>query len=49
MDKAIPITGNNRDKFLYVKLPYEIPQDTFIRAIEFIPGNRKAVHHMNGT
>ncbi len=48
MDEAIPITGNNRDKFLYVKLPYEIPQDTFIRAIEFIPGNRKAVHHMNG-
>ncbi len=48
MTEAIPIKGNNQDKFLYVKLPYRISQDTFIRAIEFIPGNRKAVHHMNG-
>ena len=48
MKEALPIQGNNRDRFLFMKIPYEIPQDTFIRAIEFIPGNRKAVHHMNG-
>ncbi|MDP5172295.1 MAG: cytochrome c [Bacteroidia bacterium] len=48
MKEAYPIRGNNTDRFLFMKLPFEIPQDTFIRAIEFVPGNRKAVHHMNG-
>lgn len=42
------ITGDNRDRFLIGKVPFEIPQDTFIRAIEFVPGNREMVHHMNG-
>jgi hypothetical protein len=42
------IKGDNLDRFLLMKLPYEIPQDTFIRAIEFIPGNSKLLHHMNG-
>lgn len=48
MEEAYPIQGNNLDRFLFMKLPFEIPEDTFIRAIEFVPGNRKAVHHMNG-
>ena len=48
MKEAFPIKGDNRDRFLFMKVPYQIAQDTFIRAIEFIPGNRKAVHHMNG-
>ncbi|MGZ4158724.1 MAG: monooxygenase, partial [Bacteroidia bacterium] len=26
---------------------YEIPRDTFISAIEVVPGNRKLVHHVN--
>lgn len=48
MKEAYSLKGNNRDQFLFMKLPFEIPEDTFIRAIEFVPGNRKAVHHMNG-
>lgn len=48
MKDAYPIDGNNTDRFLFMKLPFEVPADTFIRAIEFVPGNRKAVHHMNG-
>jgi len=48
MKEAFPIKGDNRDRFLFMKVPYQIAQDTFVRAIEFIPGNRKAVHHMNG-
>jgi hypothetical protein len=47
LPKPIPIKGNNNDLFLVVKVPYEIPNDTFIRAIEFVPGNKKLVHHMN--
>lgn len=48
MQKAVPIAGNNRDKFLLMKLPYELNSDTFLRAIEFVPDKRKIVHHVNG-
>lgn len=33
---------------MVIKIPYEIPQDRFMRAIEFVPGNNKLMHHMNG-
>ena len=48
MEKPYRIKGDYLDRFLLVKIPYEIPRDTFIRAIEFIPGNPKLLHHMNG-
>jgi hypothetical protein len=48
MDSAFFIAGDNRDRFLFGKIPYQIAQDTFIRAIEFVPGNAEVVHHMNG-
>jgi hypothetical protein len=48
MEEPFFIKGDNQDRFLFGKIPYEIPQDTFVRAIEFIPGNSKVVHHMNG-
>jgi hypothetical protein len=41
------IKGNGKDLFLLMRVPYEIPKDTFVRAIEIIPGNRKLVHHVN--
>lgn len=48
MQQAVPIEGNNRDKFLLMKLPYKLGSDTFLRAIEFVPDKRKIVHHVNG-
>jgi hypothetical protein len=30
-----------------LKIPYNLPQDTFIRFIEIVPGNKKLVHHIN--
>ena len=45
---TIHIPGNNTDLFAVVKVPYEIARDTFVRAIEFVCGNKKLVHHMNG-
>ncbi|MDX2284481.1 MAG: hypothetical protein NW241_09975 [Bacteroidia bacterium] len=48
MPEAVPIAGNNRDRFLFLRIPFELPQDTFVRAIEFVPGNRRLVHHVNG-
>jgi len=48
MQDSIFIEGNNLDKFMVMKMPFELPRDTFIRLIEFVPGNRDLVHHMNG-
>lgn len=36
------------DKFLLIKVPFELPQDTFASVIEFVAGNRNVVHHVNG-
>jgi hypothetical protein len=41
------IRGDNTDKFVSMKLPFSMPRDTFVRIIEFVPGNRKLVHHVN--
>jgi hypothetical protein len=41
------VAGDATDHFLSMKLPFSIPSDTFVRAIEFVPGNRKLVHHVN--
>ncbi|HWY33149.1 MAG TPA: hypothetical protein VNX68_00800, partial [Nitrosopumilaceae archaeon] len=31
-----------------IKFPYKIPKDTFVKYIEFVPHQRKLVHHVNG-
>ncbi len=46
--KPIQIVGNEKDQFLLIKVPFELPVDTFLRAVEFVPGNTKVVHHVNG-
>ncbi|MES2590533.1 MAG: hypothetical protein V4608_01525 [Bacteroidota bacterium] len=35
------------DQFLLMRVPYQIDKDTFVSAIEIVPGNRKLVHHVN--
>ncbi len=46
--KPIALKGNSMDQFLLIKVPFELPTDTFLRAVEFAPGNTKVVHHVNG-
>ncbi len=48
MPKPVLLKGNNKDNYLIMKIPFEIPQDKYVKAIEFVPGNRKRVHHVNG-
>lgn len=48
LPKPYLIQGNNRDHYVIMKIPYEIPHDQYVRTIEFVPGNRKRVHHVNG-
>ncbi len=45
---TVQIQGNNKDKFVLAKIPYELPADTFVKAIHFAPGNTQLVHHVNG-
>ncbi len=45
MKEAFPIPGNRQSTYVCYKIPYEIERDTFVNAIEFIPGNKQLVHH----
>lgn len=42
------LEANSYDKFLIVKVPFELPQDTYARLVEFVPGRHNVVHHVNG-
>jgi len=41
------IKGDAQDRFLLMRVPYEIPHDTFVKVIEVVPDNKKVVHHVN--
>lgn len=45
---SVLIQGNNKDRFLIAKVPIELPKKSFVRFIEFVPGKKQLVHHMNG-
>lgn len=47
MSDSFLIQGDNRDHFVIGKIPYELPDDKYVEAIEFVPGNRQLVHHVN--
>ena len=42
------LKANTSDRFLLVKVPFELAQDTFASVIEFVAGNGNVVHHVNG-
>ena len=46
--KPIELAGDFKDKFLLIKVPFELSNDTLLRAVEFVPGNTRVVHHVNG-
>lgn len=48
LQQPVFLKGNGTDNFLMIKFPYTLPHDTFARYIEFVPGQRKLVHHVNG-
>ncbi len=41
------IKGDGQDRFLLMRVPYEIPKDQYISTIEVVPDNKKLVHHVN--
>lgn len=45
MTQPVKIEGNNKAMYVCYNIPFEFARDTFVRSIEFIPGNRLLVHH----
>jgi mono/diheme cytochrome c family protein len=45
MPRPFVIPAGSEPTYICVKIPYEIARDTFVRAAEFLPGNRDLVHH----
>jgi hypothetical protein len=47
MQKPFLVKGNNTERFVVFKIPYELPDSMNVAAVEFISGNKKLVHHAN--
>jgi hypothetical protein len=45
MEEAYTIEGNNEDDYRVFVLPTNLSEDKEIAAVEFRPGNKRAVHH----
>ena len=43
--KPYATPGDGREDFRYFHIPMNLKQDIWVEAIEFVPGNRKRVHH----
>lgn len=42
------LPGDNKDHFVTFKVPYEIPSDTFVSSIQFVPKSKSKInHHLN--
>ena len=48
MPKKYLLKGDNKDHYWIMKIPFEIPKNQYVKTIEFVPGNRKLIHHVNG-
>lgn len=45
--ERVAIKGDDKEKFYHIKIPFELPFPQQVCKCEFIPGNRKVVHHMD--
>lgn len=48
LQHAVTLSGNGRDSFIIAKFPYRLPKDTLLDFVEFVPGLKRRVHHVNG-
>lgn len=45
MQNAFTVSNKGEEEFRYFHIPTGLKEDVMIEAIEFVPGNRKVVHH----
>lgn len=46
--QRVQVPGDNTDRFFALKIPLELKEPTYLRALEFVPENPQLVHHLNG-
>lgn len=44
---AFLVKGDNHERFIEFKVPFELPAEKSIEAVEFVTNNRKIIHHIN--
>ncbi len=44
----VPVINDNTDRFYLIKIPYQIKENQYVKAVEFVPGQPSIVHHVNG-
>lgn len=47
MEKPFPVPGGNQQTYICTAIPYSLPADTFVSALEYLPGNRRLTHHVS--
>lgn len=47
MKQPFHIKGDNLERFVVYKIPFEMTDSLNVEAVEFISSNRKAIHHVN--
>jgi hypothetical protein len=45
---AVQIDNRNRDRFYVLKMPYEMPEQKYVRAVQFVTQQPEYAHHING-
>lgn len=45
---SVSLFPDRKDRFFLIKIPGQLPHDTFVRAVEFVAGTPDLVHHFNG-
>jgi hypothetical protein len=48
LKEGVFLKGNGSDHFFMIKYPFEIPEEKYVRYVEYVPNKRKLVHHVNG-
>lgn len=47
IDKPFVVKGNNKERFVLFKVPFDLLEEKTIEAVEFYSDNKKVVHHVN--
>ena len=47
MKDTFHLSGDNTEKFIVYKIPFELPDSMNVEAVEFTSSNRKVIHHAN--
>jgi hypothetical protein len=45
MPTPYTVPGNGQHHYIAYKIPFELPGDAYVKAVEFVPGNKALVHH----